>query len=78
MHEKLRALSSRLYHTNIRTVESHAIVNKRLTDSSDFIIWHDQLDYLGYNMMYRIIENLYGLTLKNQNILKSKKFFCVA
>ena len=38
VHEKLPALSSGLYHINIDTVESHAIVNKRFTDPNDFII----------------------------------------
>ena len=45
VHEKLPALSSGLYHTNIGTVESHALVNKRFTSSNDFIIWHDRLGH---------------------------------
>ena len=45
VHEKLYALSSGLYHTNIGTVESHAVVNKRFTGSNDFIIWHDRLGH---------------------------------
>ena len=76
VHEKLLAIYSGLYHTNIGTVESHALVNKSFIDSNDFIIWHDRLDHPGYNMMRKVIENSHGHTLKNQNVLQSKKFSC--
>ncbi|XP_049348517.1 uncharacterized protein LOC125813072 [Solanum verrucosum] len=78
VHEKLPAFSSGLYHTSISMVESHAIVNKGLSNSNDFIIWHDRLGHPGYNMMRKIIENSHGHTLKNQKILHSKKFSCAA
>ncbi|XP_015075510.1 uncharacterized protein LOC107019595 [Solanum pennellii] len=78
VHEKLPALYSGLYYTNICIVESHTLVNKRFTDSYDFNIWHDRLDHPGYNMMCKVIENSHGHTLKNQNVLQSKEFFFVA
>ena len=78
VHEKLLAISSGLYHTNIGTVESHALVNKRFTDSNDFIIWHDRLGHPDDNMMHKVIENSHGHTLKNQNVLQSKEFSCAA
>ena len=53
VHEKFPALSSGLYHINIGTVESHAVVNKRFTNFNDFIIWHDRLGHPGFNMMRR-------------------------
>ena len=55
-------------------VESHVIVNKRFTDYNDFIIWHDRLGGPCYNMIRKVIENSHGHTLKNQNVLQSKKF----
>ena len=78
MHEKLPTLSFGLYFSNIDIVESHAVVNKRFTESNDFIIWHDRLGHPDYNMIRKIIENSHGHTLKNQKILQSKKFSCAA
>ena len=78
VHEKLSALSSGLYYTNISTVESHVVVNKRFTNFNDFIIWHDRLGHPGFNMMRKIIENSHGHTLKSPNILQSKEFSCAA
>ncbi|XP_069147174.1 uncharacterized protein [Solanum lycopersicum] len=77
-HEKLSAFSFGLYYTIISTVESLAVVNKRFTNFNDFIIWHDRLDHLEFNMMHKIIENSHGHTLKIPNILQSKKFSCAA
>ena len=74
VHEKLPAPSLGLYHTNIGIVESHAVVNKMFTYSNDFIIWYDQLGHPNYNMMRKAIENSYGHTLKNQNILQRNYF----
>ncbi|XP_070053870.1 uncharacterized protein [Nicotiana tomentosiformis] len=74
--EKLLVFSSGLYYTSISVVESHAIVNKELTN--DFIIWHDRLYHPGYNMMRKIIDNSHGHSLKNQKILQTKEFSCDA
>ena len=51
------AFSSGLYHTNISIVELRVIVNKEFTNPNDFIIWHDWLGHLDFNMMRKIIEN---------------------
>ena len=51
VHEKLPALSSGLYYTSISTVESNALVNKRLTNFNDFIICHDELGDTRFNIM---------------------------
>ena len=74
--EKLPALSSSLYYTNISMIETHAIVNKKFTSLNTFIIWHDRLRHLGTIMIRKIIENSHGHLLKNQKILQFKEFSC--
>ena len=63
--EKLPALSSGLYYTNISMIETHALLNKKFIDLDTFIIWHDRLGHLRSIMMHKIIENSHGHLLKN-------------
>ena len=48
--EKLPTLSSGLYNTNIKSIESNAIVSQKLADKTKFIIWHDRLGHPGYQL----------------------------
>ena len=41
--EKLPTLSSGLYYTSIKSIESNAIVSQKLADKTKFIVWHDRL-----------------------------------
>ena len=76
--EKLPAFSSNLYYTHLSTIEAHAIANQKFVEPQTFTIWHDRLDHPGTIMMRRIIENSIGHPLKNQKILETKEFSCVA
>ena len=72
--EKLLVLSSELYYTNIRIIESHAIENKRYDKT--FKVWHDQLGHPGSIMMRRITETSSGHSLKNHNIFQANELSC--
>ena len=74
--EKLPTLSSGLYYTSIKSIESNAIVSQKLADKTKFIVWHDRLGHPGSTMMRRIIENSHGHPLKNEKILQFKEFSC--
>ena len=76
--ETLSAFSTGLYHTIIMPIESYVVVNQKFTDPNTFVIWHDRLGHLGSSMIRRIIENSQGHELKNQKILLSHKYPCVA
>ena len=67
--EKLSAFSSRLYHTNIKSIESYVVINHKFNDPKTFVLWHDMLGRLMSSMMQRIIEHSHGHLLKNQKIL---------
>ena len=64
-------------HSNISSIEAHAIVNQQLTNHSEFIIWHNRLGHPGSIMMRRIIDSS-GHSLKNKKILQTNKFSCAA
>jgi predicted proteasome-type protease len=49
--EKIEALSSELYCTNISSIESNMVSNYELHDTKIFILWHDRLGHLGNIMM---------------------------
>ena len=49
--EKLPALSSRLYHTTIKSIESYVVVNQKFNDPNIFNLWHERLSHLGSSMM---------------------------
>jgi len=74
--EKLPALSSGLYHTTIRTIDSHVVMKQKFSNPKNFILWHDRLGHPSAIMILRIIENLYGHTLKNQKVLLPGEYSC--
>ena len=74
--EKLPVLSSGLYYTKIRIMESHAIENKRC--DSTFKVWHDRLGHPGSIMMRRIIKTSSGHPLKNQKNFQANELSCAA
>ena len=74
--EKLPAFSSRLYHTNIKPIESYAVMNQKFNDLKIFTLWHNRLGHPESSMMRRIIEQSHGHPLKNQKILLSNEFSC--
>ena len=76
--EKLSAFSSRLYHTNRKSIELYVVVNKKFNDPKTFVLWHDKLGQPGTSMMRRIIEHSLGHPLKNQKILFPNEYPCVA
>ena len=39
--EKLSVFASRLYHTNIKHIESYVAVNQKFNDPKTFVLWHD-------------------------------------
>ena len=76
--KKLSAFSFGLYHTTIKPIESHVVVNLKFNNPKIFILWHDKLGHLGSSMMLRIIEHSHGHPLKNQKIILSNEYSCVA
>ena len=52
--EKLSAFSSRLYHTNIKSIESYVVGNQKFNNPKTFVLWHDRLSHPGSSMMRRI------------------------
>ena len=76
--EILSAFSTRLYHTTIKPIELYAVVNQKFNNPKTFVLWHDMLGHHGSSMMRRIIENSQGHELKNQKILLSHEYPCVA
>ena len=76
--ETLLAFSIGLYHTTIKPIESYVGVNQKFNDLKTFVLWHNMLGYPGSSMMIRIIENSQGHELKNQKILLSHEYPCVA
>jgi hypothetical protein len=76
--EKLSALSSGLYYTTIRSIESHAVMHQKCSNPKMFMLWHDRLGHPGSIMMRRIIENSSGHPLKNQKILLPSESPCNA
>jgi hypothetical protein len=49
--EKLEALSSGLYCTNINSIESNMVSNQKLHDTKIFTLWHDRLGHPANIMM---------------------------
>ena len=43
--EKLTTLSSDLYYTTIKSIESYAVIKDKLYDPKSFIFWHDRLGH---------------------------------
>ena len=76
--EKLLAFSSGLYYTTITTIELNMVMSQKLSHPNIFMLWHDRLGHPGSTMMRRIIENSHGHPLKNQKILLSSDYPCIA
>ena len=76
--ETLLAFSTRLYHTTIKPIESYVVVNQKFNDPKTSVLWHDRLGHPGSSMMRRIIKNSQGHEFKNQKILLSHEYPCVA
>jgi transposase InsO family protein len=76
--EKLPILSSGLYYTTMRTIETNVIVHQKCSDPNIFMLWHNCLGHPGSIMMRRIIENSHGHPLKNQKILSPSDYPCSA
>ena len=74
----LSAFSTRLCHTTIKSIESYVVVNQKFNDPKTFVLWHDMLGHPGSSMIRRIKENSQGHELKNQKILLSHEYLCVA
>jgi len=76
--EKLLELPSGLYYTSLKENESYMVVEEKFINHSNFIIWHDRLGYPGSVMMQKIINSSCGHKLKNEKILQSNDFPCIA
>jgi hypothetical protein len=76
--ERFFGLSSGLYQTTIRTIETNLVLNQKFNDPKTFILWHDRLGHPGSIMMRRIVENSHGHSLKNLKILLPSDNPCVA
>ena len=76
--EKLRSLSSVLYYTYIRTIESHTVMNQKFIDSKVYMFWHDRLGHPGSTIMRRIITNSNGHPLLSKDVAISNDNPCKA
>ncbi|KAL6542349.1 hypothetical protein OROMI_023951 [Orobanche minor] len=76
--EKLAAISSGLYLTTIKAIESYSVINPKFNDPITFKLWHNRLGHPGSTMMGRIIQNSRGHHLQNQKLLLTKDINCVA
>jgi transposase InsO family protein len=76
--ERFFGLSSGLYQTTIRTIETNLVLNQKFNDPKTFILWHDRLGHPGSIMMRRIVENSHGHSLKNLKILLPSDNPCAA
>ena len=76
--ETLSAFSTGLYNTTIKPIEPYIVVNQKFNYPNTFVLWHDRLGHPGSSIMRRIIENSQGHEFKNQNILLSYEYPCVA
>ena len=76
--ETFSAFSTGLYHTTIKPIESYVVMNQKFNDPKTFVLWHDRLGHPGSSMMRRIMEKSQGHELRNQKILLSHKYPCVA
>jgi hypothetical protein len=76
--KKLPIFFSGLYHTTIRTIESHVVMHQKCSNPKMFMLWHDRLGHPRTIMMCQIIDNSYGHPLKNQKILLPSDYSCDA
>ena len=71
-------MSSGLYYTYIRTIESHTVMNQKFIDSKVYMLWHDRLGHPGSTMILRIITNSNGHPLLSRHIAISNDNPCKA
>jgi hypothetical protein len=76
--EKLSALSSGLYYMLLNRNESYMMAGHKFSSHENFVTWHDRLGHQGSIMMRKIINNSCGHMLKNQKVLQSNEFICIA
>ena len=76
--EKLLTFSSGLYHINIKSIESYVVVNQLFNDPIFFVFWHNKLGHPRFSIMRRIIEHSYKNSLKNQKIIFTNEYPCIA
>ena len=76
--EKLSAFSSGLYYITITTIELNMVMSQKLSHPNIFMLWHGRLGHPGSTMMRRIIEKSHEHPLKNQKILLSSDYPCIA
>ncbi|KAK9159702.1 hypothetical protein Syun_006043 [Stephania yunnanensis] len=76
--EKIPALSSGLYFTHIRHVETNVVLNKKINDPTTFILWHDRLGHPGSSMMRIIINNSHGHPLRSHKIFSAGDYNCAS
>ena len=76
--EKPSYFSFGLYHTTIKPIESHIVVNQKFNNPKVFVLWNVRLGHPGFSMKRRIIKHSHGHPLKNQKILLLNKYSCVA
>ena len=76
--KKLSTFFFRLYHTNIKYIESYVIMNQKFDKPKNFVSWRDRLDHHGSSMMRRTIEHSHGHPLKHQEILLPNECPCAA
>ncbi|KAK9927808.1 hypothetical protein M0R45_024974 [Rubus argutus] len=58
--EKFMCISSGLYSTTIRAIESNNVIRDDLFDSDTYWLWHDRLGHPGREMMIRILKTSHG------------------
>ena len=61
---KIFGLSSGLYQTTIRTIETNLVLNQKFNDPKTFMLWHDRLGHPRSIMMRRIVGKLTWTFLK--------------
>ena len=71
--ERLSSLSSELYYTHLRVIETYVTINLKFMNPNIFLIWHNRLGHLRSIIMRIIIENSHGHPLKNLKILQSNE-----
>lgn len=76
--EKFHSVSSGLYVTSIRVLESHSVNIPKVIDPKLLSLWHERLGHPGVSMMRRIIENSMGHPLKTQKIISQDELHCSA
>ena len=76
--EKLPAYSSRLYHTNIKSIELYVVMNQKFNDPKTFALWPDRMGHPRSLIMRRIIKYSHEHPPKNQKILLVHEYPCTA